>query len=156
MQGIQSQKVGSLTSLKNSNWEVILTDPSLNKFNFAEHITDQYITTDIISPFGEKSILYNTVSKQKDSRVLISLNFQDIDQTKISSISFKASEKFFECWRVLLRDNRSNNEVELNKETVLSITPVIELNKFANMGFLEGSIADGKSFFDVHLIRKTD
>ena len=48
--------------VNNADWEIILTDPSLNKFNFGGNIPQNYIMTDIISPMGEKSILYNTVS----------------------------------------------------------------------------------------------
>lgn len=154
MQDIQSQKVGSKSSLKNGNWEIILTDPSLNKFNFGNHITDKYITTDIISPFGEKSILYNTVSREKDSITIISLNFEDIDQTRIASLSLKASESFFQNWKVSIIDNRNNKGVLLTGETLVYVVPVIELTKLANMGFVEGAIEKGKSFFELHLQRR--
>lgn len=151
MQKIQSQKVGSIPSVKNGNWEVILTDPSLNKFNFGHRITDKYITTDIISPFGEKSILYNTVQKEENSTVVVSLNFEDIDQTKISRISIKASDVFFQNWKVSIKDNRTGKKIEIPTAIELPVDPVIELNKLSNMGFVEGAIEKGKSFFEIQL-----
>ncbi|GAB5407745.1 MAG: hypothetical protein BalsKO_01100 [Balneolaceae bacterium] len=148
MREIQSLKIGSRISLKNGNWEITLTDPSLNKFNFGYQITDRYITTDILSPFGEKAILYNTVQKKS---VKIALNFEDIDQTKIAKLSFKASKAFFENWRVSIMDNRTNTKSKIIGETELYVSPIIELNKLSNMGFVEGALEKGKSFFEIHL-----
>lgn len=145
---MQSQKVGSKPSLKNGIWEITLTDPSLNKFNFGHQITDRYITTDIISPFGEKSILYNTIQNRS---VKVSLNFEEIDQTKIAKLALKASDSFFENWRVSIKDNRTNSTIKIIEETELYVTPIIELNKLAYMGFSEGAIEKGKSFFEIHL-----
>tara|TARA_R110000868_G_scaffold235273_3_gene489034 strand:- start:3934 stop:4404 length:471 start_codon:yes stop_codon:yes gene_type:complete len=153
MQEVPSQQVGSKPKLKNGNWEIILTDPSLNKFNFGNHITDKYITTDIISPFGEKSILYNTVSKEANSPVVVSLNFEDIDQTRIATLAFKASKTFFQNWKVFLIDNRTNQIVKVTKEIEFHVSPIIELNKLSNMGFVEGAVEKGKSFFEMHLQR---
>lgn len=155
MQSVQTQHVGSITSSKKGNWEIILADPSLNKFSLGQPLTDKYITTDIISPYGEKSILYNTVSQQEGSSV-VSLNFEDIDQTKISSLSFKASLDFFKNWIVTIRDNRNNKSVEITEESVLPVNPIIELNKLANVGFVKGAKETGKSFFEIHLQSRTD
>lgn len=151
MREVQSVKVGSKSSVRNGNWEILLTDPSLNKFNFGHQITDKYITTDIISPFGEKSILYNTVQKGETRSVVVSLNFEDIDQTKIAKISLKASDPFFRNWKISIKDNRTNKEIEIAEETELPVSPVIELNKLSSVGFVDGAIEKGKSFFEIHL-----
>jgi len=156
MQEVQSSKVGSIPSLKNGNWEIILTDPSLNKFNFGHQITDSYITTDIISPFGEKSIHYNTIQKETIRNVVVALNFQDIDQTKIAKLSIKASVPFFQNWKLSIKDNRTEKVFEIEEETEFSVNPIIELNKLSNMGFVEGALENGISFFELHLQRKNN
>ncbi len=156
MKEVQSIKVGNAPSLKNGNWEIILTDPSLNKFNFGHQITDTYITTDIISPFGEKSILYNTIQRDTIRNVVIALNFQDIDQTKIAKLIIKASKPFFQNWKLSIKDNRIDEVYEIEEETDFSVSPTIELNKLSSMGFVEGALEKGSSFFELHLQRKNN
>ncbi len=154
MQEVRSVKNSHGQSVKNGHWEVLLTDPSLNKFNFGKQLTDKYITTDIISPFGEKSILYNTVSRATNSKVVVELNFEEIDQTRISTISLKASEAFFEIWKVSLFDNRTGNPKKVSQETMFAIEPAIELNKLMKLGFSENQPVQGKTFFELHIEKR--
>lgn len=154
MQEAYTKRTVSKKSVINGSWEVLLTDPSLNKFNFGKHLTDKYITTDIISPLGEKSILYNTVPSNPETSIVVSLNFEEIDQTRISEIIIKASDSFFEHWDVRLRDNRSELNREVKKETVFAIKPVIELNKLMQLGFSDQKPEKNKSYFELHLVRR--
>lgn len=151
MQELQSLKTAESSSLKNGKWEILLTDPGLNKFNFGKQLTDKYITTDIISPLGEKSILYNTVPSVTNSGIVVDLNFEEIDQTRISSISIKGSEAFFKNWKVLLQDNRNGLKKEVSTETTFAIEPAIELNKLMRMGFSEDHPIQNKCYFELHL-----
>ncbi|MFV1885358.1 MAG: hypothetical protein ACMZ7B_12790 [Balneola sp.] len=151
MQELQSLKTAEVSSLKNGKWEILLTDPGLNKFNFGKQLTDKYITTDIISPLGEKSILYNTVPSASNSGIVVDLNFEEIDQTRISSISIKGSEAFFRNWKVLLQDNRNGLKKEVSSETTFAIEPAIELNKLMRMGFSEDHPTQNKCYFELHL-----
>lgn len=153
MQEPQSLKTAEDRSLKNGKWEILLTDPGLNKFNFGKQLTDKYITTDIISPLGEKSILYNTVPSASNSGIVVDLNFEEIDQTRISSISIKGSEAFFENWVVQLQDNRNGLKKEVSSETTFVIEPVIELNKLMRMGFSEDHPTQNKCYFELYLQR---
>ncbi len=155
MHEVQPQKKGLTKSVKNGSWEVLLTDPSLNKFNFVEHLSDKYITTDILSPLGDKSILYNTVPRSLNSVMIIGLNFQDIDQTRISEIVIKASESFFKHWNVELKDNRNGLIKEVSTETVFAIEPAIDLNKLMRMGFSEQQPEQSKSYFELHLVKNS-
>lgn len=138
---------------KTGNWEILLTDPSLNRFNFGQHTTDKYISTDIISPYGQKSILYNTVPKESSKPVVISLGFDTIDNAKISSISFKASKDFYLNWKVLLYDNRSNSEIVINSDTEFYVEPNIEVNTLIKMGFFKDTLQSGQPLFELHLYR---
>ena len=151
MQELKSLKAVEGRSLKNGNWEILLTDPSLNKFNFGKQLTDKYVTTDIISPLGEKSILYNTVPQFSETGIVVDLNFEEIDQTRISSISIKGSETFFENWTVQLQDNRNGVKKEVLSETTFAIEPAIELNKLMRMGFSENHPLENKCYFELHL-----
>lgn len=153
MQEVQSTRVGSTISIKKGSWEVVLTDPSLNKFSFGRHISNKYVTTDIISPLGETSILYNTISEKMGEEVVIPLNFAEIDQTQISSIKLSASSTFFKHWKVSLRDNRTKREILVRTESRFPINPVIELNKLMKMGFTKNTVIKGTPYFEVLLSR---
>lgn len=54
MQGIE-RGVGLRTKpqVKKGTWEVIITDPSLNKFTFGPSLISRYVMTDVISPHGQ-------------------------------------------------------------------------------------------------------
>ncbi len=155
MQEVQTNKPGLKQSVKNGHWEVLLTDPSLNKFNFGKPLTDKYITTDIISPLGEKSILYNTVPRNPETSLVVGLNFEEIDQTRISDIAVKASDTFFKHWVVILKDNRNGLKKEVSGETLFAIEPVIELNKLMRMGFTDQDPDRNKFYFELHLEKAT-
>ena len=154
MQEVHIKKKELKQSVKNGSWEVLLTDPSLNKFNFVEHLTDKYITTDILSPLGDKSILYNTIPHSSGSLMIVELNFQEIDQTRISEIMITASESFFKHWNVKLKDNRNGLSKEVSSETVFAVEPAIDLNKLMRMGFSEQEPEQSNSYFELHLVRK--
>ncbi|MBO6523351.1 MAG: hypothetical protein JJ971_05960 [Balneolaceae bacterium] len=151
IQKVQAKKSELKQFVKNGYWEVLLTDPGLNKFNFGKPLTDKYITTDIISPLGEKSILYNTVPNDSETGIVVGLNFEEIDQTRISEILVKASDTFFEHWQVILKDNRNDIRKVVTTETVFAIEPVIELNKLMRMGFSDQNPEKSKSYFELHL-----
>ncbi len=150
---LQTAQANVKPTVRNAKWEVILTDPSLNKFNFGRHITDKYLMTDIISPHGQKSILYNTVTNLKDGTVVIGLNFEEIDQTNIGSISIKSSDAFFENWKVMLKDNRNEEAAEVSGESVYEINPVIEVNKLMDLGFIDKESGRKKPIFELHISR---
>ena len=150
---LETAQTSAKQAVKNANWEVILTDPSLNKFNFGRHITDKYLMTDIISPHGQKSILYNTVTNLNDGTVVIGLNFEEIDQTNIGSISVKSSEAFFENWKVVLKNNRNGEEVAVSSESIFELNPVIEINKLMDLGFIDKERERRKPLFELHISR---
>ena len=77
-------------------WKVLLTDPSLNKFTFGPSLISRYLMTDIISPYGHSSILYNTLPTKVDDEISIPLNFEDIDDVNISNILIRASKMFLQ------------------------------------------------------------
>lgn len=154
MQMLETAHANVKPAVKKASWEVILTDPSLNKFNFGRHITDKYLMTDIISPHGQKSILYNTVTNLNDGTVSIALNFEEIDQTNIGSISIKSSEAFFENWKVSLLNTRNGEEVSISAESVIEINPVIEINKLKDFGFTSKENGRRKPIFELQISRK--
>lgn len=151
MQGVRSLNVERKSSVKNGEWEIILTDPSLNKFSFGKQLSNNYITTDITSPFGEESILYNTIPSEADDSVVVQLNFAEIEQTRISAISIKASKTFFENWKISLKDNRYDIHQDVLGESAFDVEPVIELNKLMKMGFSNTNLNDNKTYFELHL-----
>jgi hypothetical protein len=151
MEEIQSLDVQARSSLKNGNWEIIITDPSLNKFSFAEAMSNKYIMTDVISPLGQKLTLYNTVPSEDNKEMVIGLNMEEIDQARISSVTFKSTDSFFKNWSVELVDNRNQKTVPVSKEEKIEISPVIELNKLMQMGFTENSTDQNKPLFELRL-----
>ena len=151
MVDIESKLKTAKASVTNTNWEVILTDPSLSKFSFGQHISDKYIMTDIISPLGQKSILYNTVTNNPGKEVCVGLNFEDIDEANVSTLNITGDPAFFENWNVVLRDNRNGKELKLNKPQVVEVTPPIEMNKLKNLGFSEERKEPLKTYFDLHI-----
>ncbi len=155
MRGIQ-QKVGVKKPAQavKGLWEVILTDPSLNKFTFGPALISRYIMTDIISPYGQKSILYNTIPSDDESSISISLNFEDIDDGNISDIQFRASVAFYEKWEVILIDNRTSAEHELTVDQDFPVEPPIQFNKIFAMGFIPENQKNGDNFFELRLRMK--
>lgn len=151
MEELRELGVKAKSSQKNGDWEIILTDPSLNKFSFAEAISNKYVMTDVISPLGQKLTLYNTVPSKSDEKLVIGLNLEEIDQTRIKSISIKSNTEFFANWVVHLVDNRSEHSVSVSDNQVLDINPAIELNKLMSMGFTENSTRKNKPLFELHL-----
>lgn len=150
---LQAAQASVKPTVKNSNWEIILTDPSLNQFNFGRHITDKYLMTDIISPHGQKSILYNTITNLSDGTVIVGLNFEEVDQANIGSISIKSSDAFFENWKVILKNNRSGEEIDVSVEGLIEINPVIEVSKIFDMGFVKKGDDRKQPTFELHISR---
>ncbi|MCG8374362.1 MAG: hypothetical protein MI700_12545 [Balneolales bacterium] len=154
MQGIQYVVKSAKKAVLNTGlWEVILTDPSLNKFNFGAAMSGNYIMTDIISPFGKKSILYSTINDSYDREIMINLNFEDIDEANISCISFKGTKAFFDTWIVVLRDNRNGKERQISDSTDIDIEPAITYNRLMKMGFVSSIQKEGDHFFELRIKR---
>ena len=150
-QDVQVAHSGITQSTKKGNWQIYLNDPSLTKFQLGPALSKDYISTEIISPLNQRSTFYNTVSKQRDELVTVYLDFKEVDQTRVSSIELSASDDFFKYWKVVLRDNRKNNEVEISTASSHNIEPPIELNKLMKMGFVEGQDFAGKFYFELQL-----
>ncbi len=151
MQDVQVARTGIAQSTKKGNWQIYLNDPSLNKFQLGPTLSNDYISTEIISPLNQRSTFYNTISKQRDELVIIYLDFKEVDQTKVSSIELSAPDNFFKHWKVVLKDNRKANEVEVLTASSHKVEPAIELNKLMKMGFVEGQDFSGKSYFELQL-----
>lgn len=152
MQDVQLVRGDVAQSTKKGNWQIYLNDPSLNKFQLGPALSNDYISTEIISPLNQRSTFYNTVPKQRDDLVTIYLDFKEVDQTRVSSIELNASDDFFKHWKVVLKDNRSKQETEVLATYTHAVEPVIELNKLMKMGFVEGQDFSGKSYFELQLI----
>ena len=150
MVDVESRLEAAKVSVKNANWEIILTDPSLSKFNFSQHISDKYIMTDIISPLGQKSILYNTVSKSAENKVIVGLNFEEIDQANVATITISGDKAFFENWDVVMMDNRTGKETSLKRPQIVEVNPPIEMNKLKQMGFVDKEDRN-KTHFDLYI-----
>jgi hypothetical protein len=155
MRGVQL-KVGIQKPAKVTKgvWEVILTDPSLNKFTFGPTLISRYVMTDIISPYGQKSILYNTIPNEEHGAISISLNFEDIDDGNISDIQFRASNAFYDKWKVTLVDNRTSDEHSLTEDDDFEVEPPIQFNKIFSMGFIPENQKNGNNFFELRLTLK--
>ncbi len=152
MRGIQQKiDVQKPSKITKGVWEVILTDPSLNKFTFGPSLISRYVMTDIISPYGQKSILYNTIPSTKKNAISISLNFEDIDDGNISDILFRASKPFYAKWDVTLIDNRTSEEVKLTADDDFEVEPPIHFNKLFAMGFISENEKKGQNFFELRL-----
>ena len=151
MVDIESKLEVAKASVSNTNWEVILTDPSLNIYSFGQHISDKYIMTDIISPLGQKSILYNTVTTEPETDVCVGLNFEEIDQANIATITISGDSEFFRNWEVVLKDNRTGHETRLKKPQIVEVNPPIEMNKLKKMGFVEAGREQSKTYFALHI-----
>lgn len=132
-------------------WEVILTDPSLNKFTFGPTLISRYVMTDIISPYGQKSILYTTIPSKKENELTVSLNFENIDDGSISDILIRASKPFYKKWNVVLVDTRTNMETVINEDEEYLVEPPINYNKLFAMGFIQENEKNGDSFFHLKL-----
>lgn len=156
MYDVQSTRVGTIPSKKNGNWEIVLSGPGKTKpkFQFGRHISSSFITTEITSPLGQKSIQYNTIPQSLSEEMLIVLNFEEIDQTNISSITIKGSENFLQEWKVTLKDNRNNRELKVRTDSKFPVTPIIEQNKLMGIGFINSLKKDSKSYFELRLTRK--
>lgn len=151
MKVLQPIEVGNVTSLKNSNWKIELSDTSFaSEFGFAEFISDKYVTTNIKSPLGESQVVYNTVSDSREVGTIVDLNFEDIDQTRVGVLSFRSESGFFGTWKIELRDNRNGHKIEIRENTDVQIEPVIEFNKLRGYGFMKNS-ASQKSPLELHL-----
>jgi len=152
MLGIE-QNVGVQQSTKVTKgiWEVIITDPSLNKFTFGPSLISRYIMTDIISPYGQKSILYNTSPSKSGESITVSLNFEDIDDGNISDILLRASRAFYTKWEVTLVDNRTNDEHQLFTDEDFLVEPPIQYNKLFAVGFITENQKRGDSFFSLKI-----
>jgi len=152
MRGIE-QKIGvnQPSKVTKGVWEVILTDPSLNKFTFGPSLISRYVMTDIISPYGQKSILYNTIPSETTNSINISLNFEDIDDGNISDILFRGSKAFYTKWEVYLIDNRTNEKFLINQDQDFEVKPVIHFNKIFSMGFITENQKNGDNFFELRL-----
>lgn len=140
--------------VKKGIWEVFLTDPSLNKFTFGPSLISKYIMTDIVSPYGQKSVLYNTISKDERQIVKIELNFEDIDDANISNIHFRSSASFFTKWEVELRDNRKGEKTFIQSAEDFEVEPAIKPDKLFGLGFINEGKRARSSYFELHLTRK--
>lgn len=155
MRGVQA-RVGNKVQpgVKKGVWDVIITDPSLNKFTFGPTLISRYIMTDIISPYGQKSILYNTIPSNDEDKLVIKLNFEDIDDGNISDIKFQFSPLFHNKWNVKLLDNRNGDSTELKTNNNFEVDPVIQQDKLFSLGFVHENQKNGDTFFELHLIQK--
>ncbi len=155
MQGME-RGVGLQTKpqVKKGAWEVIITDPSLNKFTFGPSLISRYIMTDIISPYGQKSILYNTIPASSNDKLVIKLNFESVDDCNISDIKIRSSRSLFQKWDVKLIDNRTDETMLLNSDEDITIDPPIQYNKLFSMGFISENQKKGDHFFELHLKQK--
>lgn len=140
--------------VKKGAWEVIITDPSLNKFTFGPSLISRYIMTDIISPYGQKSILYNTIPASSNDELVIKLNFESVDDCNISDIKIRSSRSLFQKWEVKLIDNRTDETMPLNSDEDITIDPPIQYNKLFSMGFISENQKNGDHFFELHLKQK--
>ena len=137
--------------VKKGVWEVMLTDPQLNKFTFGPSLIGQYIMTDIVSPYGQKSVLYNTVSTSDKPYIKIDLNFESIDDCNITAIRLVSTKLFFKKWKVSLVDNRKNEKYILSNSELFEDEPKIVLNKLFGLGFMPKNDTQKKNFFELHL-----
>lgn len=132
-------------------WKVLLTDPSLNKFTFGPSLISRYLMTDIISPYGQSSILYNTLPTKVDDEISIPLNFEDIDDVNISNILIRASKMFFAKWDMTLIDHRSNETLQITSEIDFKVEPSIKYHKLFGLGFITQRSKKNETPFELKL-----
>lgn len=142
--------------VKKGAWEVIITDPSLNKFTFGPSLISRYVMTDVISPHGQKSILYNTIPASTNEELVIKLNFESVDDCNISDIKIRSSRSLFQKWKVTLIDNRTGEEMPLTADEDIAIEPPIQYNKLFAMGFISENQKKGDHFFELRLKQKNN
>ena len=110
-------------------WKILITDPSLNRFTSRSSLIGNYLITDVISPHGHSSILYNTLPTKADDEISIPLNFEGIDDINSSSILIRASKIFFAKWDMTLIDHRSNESLPITSEIEFKVEPSVKSHK---------------------------
>ena len=141
-------------TVKNGVWEIILTDPRLNKFTFGPSLIGQYVMIDILSPFGSKSVLYSTIPKTEESRMKVQLHFDRIDDCNISGIRMVSTNLFFKKWRVNLVDNRTGATHEIEGAELFEVSPPVVYNKLFGLGFMPKDERPSNCFFELHLEKR--
>ena len=156
MQGIKEQVANKKVqpNVKNGVWEVMLTDPRLNKFTFGPSLIGHYVMTDIVSPFGQKSVHYSTISKDENSEIVVELNLNRIDDCNITGIRLVSTSLFFKKWNVHLVDNRTGAIHEFHQSELFDVEPSIVYNKLFGLGFMPEDEDKKECFFELHLKMK--
>ena len=155
MRGIETQVAKQVQpKIKNGVWAVFLTDPRLNKFTFGPSLIGHYLMTDIISPYGQKSVKYSTLQYEDTSEIVIKLNFEEIDDCNITDIALTSNSIFFQKWKVTLVDNRDGSMYRIEKSTNFEVEPPIRYNKLFGMGFIPNNERPRPCFFELRLQKK--
>lgn len=139
---------------KKGVWEVLLTDPSLNKFTFGPSLIGHYIMTDIVSPYGQKSVLYSTISEHGHDSFKIDLDFERIDECDITGIQLVSTSLFFTKWKVSIVDNRSGERHYFSGSELLEVEPKIAHKKLFGLGFMPEKETKSKCFFELLIQKK--
>jgi hypothetical protein len=116
-------------------WKILITDPSLNALTSGHSSISKYLITDVISPHGHSSILYNTLPTKADDEISIPLNFEGIDDINSSSILIRASKIFFAKWDMTLIDHRSNESFPITSEIEFKVEPSNKSHKLFGFDF---------------------
>jgi hypothetical protein len=155
MRGIQ-QRVESRVQQRVTKgvWEVIITDPSLNKFTFGPSLISHYLMVDIISPYGQNSVKYNTIQSNSNVQICIPLNFEDIDDCNISEIKVSSPSIFFKKWKLDIVDKRDGSVHPLNHNDSFTVEPVIIYNKLFGIGFMPMDKSLRPPFFELQIKRR--
>jgi hypothetical protein len=132
-------------------WKVLITDPSLNAFTFGHSSISKYLITDVISPHGHSSILYNTLPTKADEKISIPLNFEGIDVINRSSILIRASKIFFAKWDLTLIDHRSNESFPITSEIEFKVEPFIKSHKLFGFDFTTQRSKKNETPFELKL-----
>lgn len=132
-------------------WEVLLTDPSLNKFTFGPSLIGHYIMTDIVSPYGQKSVIYSTISENGNNNFRIGLDFEHIDECDITGIQLVSTSLFFKKWMVSIVDNRNGESHHFSGSELFEVEPKIAHKKLFGLGFMPEKETRKNCFFELNL-----
>lgn len=154
MERLEKAHVHDISGKKHAKWEIILTDPGLNKFNFGSKLPDNYIMTDVLSPMGQKSILFNTVPATSGSVLKIRLKMFDVDDAPIRMIYMHSINSFYTEWDVELIDQLHHKKYKISENQTIELEHTIRMNHLSGIGFGRSAEAGEKYPIEIHLRKK--
>ncbi len=142
------------TRVINGTWEVNLTDPSASFNSFGSPLINKYIMTELISPYGQKIVLYNTAPKNTHDNVFIDLSLEGINDGGITDLQIRASDSFYNKWNLYLVDHRNSEVQNIIKDNDIKVEPPIQFDKFSGLGFVSEKKQVSNKLFELKLSLK--